>query len=143
MPSRFSPQSLLLDENLDPLLTSTFSKAGFDAYHQSQLDAKPEQKQDFKWLGLLNGELTDNAIKYLGTDCIITGDTQFHTELRVPLPLPVIQIKKYGKSDLERQQYIISKFIIPEIEKGLEIGVYRANLEGIRQIYDSHRRRVL
>lgn len=142
MPSHFSPQSLLLDENLDPLLTSTFSESGFEAYHQSQLDAKPEQKQDFKWLGLLNGELTDNAIKYLGTDCIITGDMQFHTELRIPLPLPVIQIKKYGKSDLERQQYIISEFIIPEIKKGLQIGVYRANLEGIRQIYDSNRRRV-
>lgn len=88
----------------------------------------------FQWAGLTNGELTAKAIEYLQVDCIITGDGEFYRELPIPLPIPVIHLKKYNADEIERHKQIIKESVIPKIISGLEAGVYRGTMDGIQKI---------
>lgn len=139
------PKIILIDENLAEVLVNEFSNLQAKVLHQRIMDknASGTYNFGFQWAGLTNGDLTEKAIEHLQTECIITGDGKFYTELPLPLPIPLIHIKKYNTEDeLDRHKYIIKEKIIPEIISGLEIGVYRGTMDSIHKIRDQFGRNI-
>lgn len=139
MQPKIHPKVVLIDECLAEILVTEFSVPGTAVLHQRLMDEAASGSYDFgfKWSGLTNGELTEKAIEHLRADCVITGDGGFYEELPTPLPVPIIYVKKYNeRNELDRHRGIISGKVIPQIREGLERGVYRATLAGIRRIRD-------
>ena len=139
------PKIILIDESLAEVLVDEFYDVPVDVLHQRLMDKDATGTYDFgfQWAGLTNGDLTEKAIEHLRTDCIITGDGGFYREMPIPLPIPLIHIKKYNTEDeLERHKQVIAQSVVPQIISGLEEGVYRGTIDGIRKIRDRFGRNV-